>query len=73
MILELSEGTVFGEKYYAVEPIKWMFELEDWCVKTFGCPPANGMWQPHGRWYMNNRKFWFRDKKDLEWFVLRWQ
>jgi hypothetical protein len=25
------------------------------------------------RWYMNNSKFWFRDKKDLEWFLLRWQ
>jgi hypothetical protein len=72
MELILSEGTVFGEKYHTVEPSKWMFELEDWCVRTFGCSPANGVWEPHGRWYMNNSKFWFREKKDLEWFIIRW-
>ena len=79
----VSEGNVFGEKYYTVDPdIKayepflyhqdW-YDMENWCIKTFGCTPANGVWEPHGRWYMNNSKFWFREKKDLEWFLLKWQ
>jgi hypothetical protein len=72
MILEVSEGSIYGEHYYTVEPIKWFMELESWCVHTFGCPPIDGVWKPHQRWYMNDRKFWFRDKKDLEWFVLKW-
>ena len=80
--MKIHEGTVFGEKYYTVDPdIKsdrlllyhesW-HDMENWCKKTFGCPPANGVWEPHGRWYMNNSKFWFREKKDLEWFLIRW-
>jgi hypothetical protein len=24
------------------------------------------------RWYMNNRKFWFKTEKDRNWFMLRW-
>ena len=35
--------------------------------------PINGVWTPNARWYANNAKFWFRQKKDLEWFILRWQ
>ena len=73
MKLMISEGTVYGKRYYTVEPIKWFHELEEWCIKSLGYPPLDGVWQPNSRWYMNNRKFWFRDKKDLEWFVLRWQ
>ena len=79
----VREGKVFGEKYYTVDPeIKayepfWYHQdwhdIEKWCINTFGCTPANGVWEPHGRWYMNNSKFWFRDKKDLEWFLLKWQ
>ena len=73
--MKLSEGKIFGEQYYTVEPVPYgaWHDMELWCKKTFGCPPANGVWEPHGRWYMNNSKFWFRDKKDLEWFVLKWE
>ena len=86
--MKLSEGTVFGEKYYTVDPdIKayepfWYHQdwhdMENWCKKTFGQPGS--VWEVNElktpliahRWYMNNSKFWFREKKDLEWFVLKW-
>ena len=77
--LLLSEGTVYGSRYYTVEPVggSW-FEMETWCLDTFGS--TGSIWQetknltpePHKRWYMNNRKFWFKDLKDRDWFILRW-
>jgi hypothetical protein len=72
--LELSEGTVYGAKYLTVHPNNgWHWnEMMDWTVKTFGPSAADGVWTPDMRWYANNAKFWFRDEKDLNWFVLRW-
>lgn len=82
MELIIDEGRVFGARYYTVNPdIKayepfWYHQdwhdMENWCKETFGAIPSDGVWTPNARWYMNNRKFWFRDKKDLEWFVLKW-
>ena len=72
---DFSEGTVYGQKYLTVQPINiinWK-EMEAWIVETFGPTSQDGVWTPNMRWYMNNSKFWFRDKKDLEWFILRWQ
>lgn len=75
----LSEGTVYGSRYYTAEPIggNWM-DMEVWCLDTFGdC--GDNMWaeakapKPGNRWYMNNRKFWFRDIKDRDWFLIRWR
>ena len=74
MAFELSEGTVYGKKYLTVHPnsgTKWDAMLE-WCVGTLGPSAKDGVWTPDQRWYANNAKFWFRDKKDLEWFMLRW-
>ena len=78
----LSEGTVFGEKYYTVDPdIKayepfWYHQdwhdMENWCKKTFGDTPKDGVWTPSSRWYMNNRKFWFKEEADRIMFILRW-
>jgi hypothetical protein len=73
-----SEGKVYGARYYCVEPIggQW-YEMEEWCVKTFGSAGEH-IWgekkapKPGYRWYMNNRKFWFREQKDRDWFVIRW-
>ena len=84
MELILAEGKVCGEKYYTVYPSldwvvynensRWLWKhVEDWCKDTYGPTPVDGVWTPHMRWYMNNSKFWFRDKKDLEWFVLKWE
>ena len=78
--MKLSEGTVFGGKYYTINPNinsdifyhqDW-HDMENWCKKTFGDTPSDGIWTPKARWYMNNSKFWFRKKKDLEWFLIRW-
>lgn len=81
--LLLDVGTVYGSRYYTVEPVggSWL-EMESWCADTFGpCGPRgdkNAIWdqvkapEPAQRWYMNNRKFWFREVKDRDWFVIRW-
>ena len=72
---DFSEGTVYGQTYLTVQPmnsVKWK-EMEAWIVDTLGPTSVDGVWTPDMRWYMNNSKFWFRDKKDLEWFLLRWQ
>lgn len=76
--LILTEGRVYGARYYCVEPVggSWV-DMQAWCLSTFGSSGHN-MWgdktapSPSERWYMNNRKFWFRDCKDRDWFVLRW-
>jgi hypothetical protein len=72
-------GTVYGSRYYTVEPHggHWP-EMELWCHETFG--ETGSIWQetkrltpePHKRWYANNRKFWFKDVKDRDWFILKW-
>lgn len=77
--LILDEGTVFGAKYHTVEPVggHWP-DMEDWARQTFGDPADiwerdKFMWPECGRWYMNDRKFWFRNLKDRDWFVVRWR
>jgi hypothetical protein len=76
--LKLTEGTVYGSQYYCVEPVggSW-FDMETWCIDSFGTPGTH-MWDsgsvdPAQRWYMNNRKFWFRDDADRLMFVMRWR
>lgn len=82
--LEFSEGTVFGARYLTVHPefsSDWtdfdVFQqtwhnMELWCADQFGPTSVDGVWTPDMRWYVNNRKFWFRSAEDLSWFVLRW-
>jgi hypothetical protein len=77
--LKLSEGTVYGSRYYCVEPVGGMWhEMEAWCIKTFDSTQGS-IWgenpppEPAQRWYMNNRKFWFRDDADRLMFVMRWR
>jgi hypothetical protein len=82
MGMTIDEGRVSGARYYTVDPhIKadepfWYHQdwhdMEIWCKATFGDTPKDGVWTPNARWYMNNSKFWFREKKDLEWFIIRW-
>jgi hypothetical protein len=76
--LKLSEGKVYGARYYTVEPVggTWM-DMEVWCLDTFGYPGShmwgnNGAPDPLERWYMNDRKFWFRQERDRTLFVLKW-
>ena len=75
-----NEGQVYGAQYYTVEPIggNWV-EMEAWCFETYG--ETSSIWEetknltptPLKRWYMNNRKFWFREEADRTMFILRWQ
>jgi hypothetical protein len=76
--LVLSEGKVYGSRYYCVEPVggSWL-RMETWCLDTFG---SNGSaWDkdkaphPNARWYMNDRRFWFREEKDRTLFILKWR
>ena len=76
--LKLSEGRVYGARYYCVEPVggSWR-EMEYWCLEHFGSAGEH-IWgekfpEPAQRWYTNNRKFWFRDQKDQLMFVMKWR
>jgi len=73
--LEYSTGKVFGQEYLTVAPMNaegmWP-DMMSWMVITFGPSTKDGVWIPNQRWYANNAKFWFRDQKDRDWFVLRW-
>jgi hypothetical protein len=77
--LKLTEGTVYGSRYHCVEPVggNWR-EMETWCYQMFG-NAGDKLWgepkapEPVMRWYMNNRKFWFRDEKDRLMFVMKWR
>ena len=72
--LELDEGRVYGSRYLTVHPSNgsaWN-EMMAWMVETFGPTAHDGVWTPGMRWYANNAKFWFRNQKDRDWFVLRW-
>lgn len=74
--LEYSTGKVFGKEYLTVAPMNaeglWP-DMMEWMVTTFGpLDDSQGVFTPDQRWYANNAKFWFRDQKDRDWFVLRW-
>lgn len=71
-------STVHDEPYHTVHALisngEWD-EMLVWCQNTFGLcshEKGPGVWTPSQRWYINNSKFWFRDKGDLEWFMLTW-
>ena len=84
--LECSTGTIYGLRYYTVEPknLEWqdsraMWEdMMLWCFNQFG--DTGSLWretknltpEPNQRWYANNAKFWFRDEADRTMFTLRW-
>jgi hypothetical protein len=73
--LEYSTGKVFGKEYLTVAPMNaeglWG-DMMEWMVNSFGPTHKDGAWIPNQRWYANNAKFWFRNAKDRDWFVLRW-
>jgi hypothetical protein len=76
--LTLSEGTVYGARYYCVEPVggNWR-EMEAWCLDTYG--NSGSLWDKNkapelnARWYMNDRRFWFRIESDRTMFILKWR
>ena len=78
--LILDEAIAFDQEYYIIYvngrntfgayPI-WE-DMIAWTTQTFGPTPKDGVWTPNARWYVNNARFWFKEEKDREWFVLRW-
>ena len=77
--LKLSEYDFNGTTYYIVKPVGWMHKGEltwndmmTWVIDTFGPTARDGVWTPGQRWYANNARFYFKDIKDRDWFVLRW-
>jgi hypothetical protein len=73
--LEHGRGTICGQEYLSVAPMnadgQW-HDMMEWMVNSFGPTPFDSIWMPDQRWHVNNAKFWFRDAKDRDWFVLRW-
>jgi hypothetical protein len=73
--LVLSQRRHRGARFYTVEPIggNWL-EMETWVCATFG--PPSDVWDFKmdgvGRWYANDRKFWFRNERDRTLFIMRW-
>ena len=81
MELIQSEGRVFDARYYTIEPTwawdvgwynQYWNDMVAWCVKEYGPTTKDAAWTPGMRWYVNNAKFWFREKDDLMYFILRW-
>jgi hypothetical protein len=80
--LILSESKVHGARYHCVEPVggNWK-DMEEWALKTYGDPgelwPMKTQddfgWPESSRWYMNNRKFWFRNESDRTMFIMKWR
>lgn len=76
--LILSEGKVYGARYYCVEPVggSWL-RMETWCSDNMGS--TGSAWdkdkapEPNARWYMNDRRFWFREERDRTMFILKWR
>jgi len=77
--LILEENRLGGTRYYTVEPVggTWA-DMEAWCTTAFGEPgdmwrSQDFVWPEAARWMQNNRKFWFRNIKDRDWFIMRWR
>lgn len=77
--LVLGQQPVHGARYYTVEPQGGVWaDMEAWCRATFGEPgdmweSNDWCWPESARWLQNNRKFWFRNERDRDWFILRWR
>lgn len=80
--LVLDERKFAGARFYTVEPVggNWL-DMETWCVETFGeaaevwdlkSSSEQFIWPQVGRWYKNDRRFWFRHEKDRTLFILKW-
>ena len=67
----IGTGTVMGQLYHTVEPIINWIEMHKWSVELFGT--EDSIWDNYnGRWYINDRRIWFRDESDLLVFILKW-
>lgn len=80
--LVLDERKFAGARFYTIEPVggNWR-DMENWCTETFGeaaevwdlkSADEQFIWPQVGRWYKNDRKFWFRNERDRTLFIMRW-
>jgi hypothetical protein len=78
--LILDEAISFDQAYYIIyvngrsvfgDYNVWN-DMIVWATDTFGPTPEDGVWTPGARWYVNNARFWFREERDRDWFILRW-
>lgn len=62
--------TMFGDELYTDNNID---EIIRWCSQQFGIPQAPGH-RIQRRWHRTGlfATFHFREKKDRDWFILRW-
>lgn len=80
MKFKLDETRWHGCRYIVVEPEldysypngenRWQ-SMDWWCRESFG--PAGDVWENKvDRYYVNGGKFYFRDDRDINLFMLRW-
>ena len=43
-------------------------EIDEWVEKTYGPKSTWG----YGRWTGADERYWFKEEKDRDWFILRW-
>ncbi len=68
----ICEDLNFGIPLYKVDAEGYDFdELNEWCNQTFG-PPRIGPGQPECKWFISGGEFYFHEKKNRDWFVLKW-
>jgi hypothetical protein len=49
-----------------LNPSLWPHDLPIWLFNTFGEPVRNGLWDYHSGWVK------FRERKHVDWFLLKW-
>lgn len=83
MAITTGKGTIYGARYHWVKPLGWgpygvldsYSEMVEWNIEQFGnvkWDAGNNTPIPGQRWYSYSAKFWFREKDDFAYFVLRW-
>ena len=71
--LETGYADAYPKYSYWVQPmyysgVEW-YAMADWMTKTFG----DSDWStPNSCWIGSDRKYWFRNEADRNWFMLRW-
>lgn len=79
VVVKLEVEFVPGKRPYHIKQVKFntfdnVVEVFKWCEQAFGHRNEkydNPRWYGNTSWSSGN--FQFRDKKDAEWFILRWE
>ena len=60
--VQVAVPGLFSERRYK------HLEIEEWVKQTYGPTSDWG----YGRWTAADSRYWFKEEKDRDWFVLRW-